>query len=87
MHKFNEMISYMKMALEHDPELTTEEERRLLSVGYKLALTGPRNSYKVACVLEQKEEQKQSEKFQLVKDHRVKIEKKMKSYIYDFIQL
>ena len=86
MHKYDAMISYMKMALEHDPELYGEE-KRLLVIAYKLALTGPRNSYKVATLLEQKEEAKQSENYQVVKDHRLRIEKKMKTYIFDFIQL
>lgn len=47
MHKFDTMISYMKMALEHDPELN-DEEKRLLTIGYKLALNAPRNSHKIA---------------------------------------
>merc|ERR1711879_710798 len=42
---------------------------------------------KVASLLEQKEEAKQSENYQMVRDHRLKIEKKMKTYIFDFIQL
>merc|ERR1711935_403123 len=85
--RFDAMISYIKICLEHDPELETLEERRLLTIAYKSAIIPHRNALKIANALEQREEARGSEKLQLVKDHRMKIEKRMKTYVYDLIQL
>jgi 14-3-3 protein epsilon len=85
--RFDAMISYIKICIEHEPELETPQEKHYLTIAYKCAITPHRNALKVANALEQREEARGSEKLHLVKDHRMKIEKRMKTYVYDLIQL
>ncbi len=55
--RFNDMLEYMKLALEHEEELNIEE-RNLLSVAYKNSVGSKRTSWRILDTLKKKEQAK-----------------------------
>jgi len=68
--RFDEMITFMKEVAKQPQELTVEE-RNLLSVAYKNVIGSRRASWRVVTSIEQKGD---SDKLQIIKDYKCKIE-------------
>ncbi|XP_066530238.1 14-3-3 protein zeta/delta [Hoplias malabaricus] len=82
--RYDDMASSMKAVTEQG-ETLSDEERNLLSVAYKNVVGARRSSWRVISSIEQKTDA--SEKQQMAKEYREKIEKELKSICNDVLDL
>ncbi|XP_072531773.1 14-3-3 protein zeta/delta [Salminus brasiliensis] len=82
--RYDDMAASMKAVTEQGEELT-DEERNLLSVAYKNVVGARRSSWRVISSIEQKTED--SEKQQMAKEYREKIELELQSICKDVLHL
>ncbi len=82
--RFNDMVKSINNFVKLDPVLSNEE-RNILSAGFKNVISSKRSSWRLLNSLEKKEEKKNSQKIDYLKEEKNKIEDEM-SQICDDIQ-
>lgn len=82
--RYDDMASEMKQVTEKGEELT-DEERNLLSVAYKNVVGACRSAWRVISSIEQKMKAENSDKEQIAKDYREKIESELQSICNDVL--
>lgn len=85
---FTEMVQLMKKIAEQKTGLTIEE-RNLLSVGYKNVIGTRRASWRVVTAIESKEPESEepSQRLEIIKTYRGKIEVELKEICHDILKL
>lgn len=86
--RYDEMVSFMTKVVElaAGSELSVEE-RNLLSVAFKNVIGSRRASWRIISSMEQKEEQRGSDKLPKIQEYRQQIEKELKSIAIQILQL
>ncbi|KAI0164883.1 14-3-3 protein [Xylariaceae sp. FL1272] len=85
--RYDEMVTYMKEVAKLGGELSVDE-RNLLSVAYKNVVGTRRASWRIISSIEQKEEQKGSDKHvSTIKDYRNKIETELEKVCQDVLDV
>jgi len=85
--RYDEMVGYMKEVAKLAGELTMDE-RNLLSVAYKNVVGTRRASWRIISSIEQKEENKKSDKHVgQIREYRSKIEKELEDVCNDVLQV
>ncbi|KAL8985465.1 MAG: hypothetical protein Q9205_000850 [Flavoplaca limonia] len=85
--RYDEMVTYMKVAIQIGGELTVDE-RNLLSVAYKNVVGTRRASWRIISSIEQKEESKGSDKHVgTIRDYRQKIETELEKVCQDVLDV
>lgn len=85
--RYDEMSEIMKNVARRKEELTVEE-RNLLSVAYKNAVGSRRASWRIVSSVEQKEKLKEAtEREQMAREYRLKIEEELKKICDDMLGL
>jgi 14-3-3 protein epsilon len=81
--RFDEMVADMKEVAKQPTELSVEE-RNLLSVAYKNVIGSRRASWRVVTSIEQKGE---SDKMEIIKDYKIKIETELVDICNDILSI
>ena len=68
--RWKDVISYMKIVFEMEGDLS-KDECRLILVGFKGLLENQRQSYKAIVVLENREQQRETERCNMVRDFKI----------------
>ncbi|MCJ8746001.1 hypothetical protein PDJAM_G00136740 [Pangasius djambal] len=84
--RYDDMATVMKEVTEKGEELT-DEERNLLSVAYKNVVGACRSAWRVISSIEQKMKAENSDKEQIAKEYREKIESELQSICNDVLHL
>ncbi|KAK3511877.1 hypothetical protein QTP70_027467 [Hemibagrus guttatus] len=84
--RYDDMAAVMKQVTEKGEELT-DEERNLLSVAYKNVVGACRSAWRVISSIEQKMKAESSDKEQIAKEYREKIESELQSICNDVLHL
>ena len=84
--RYDEMVKYMKEYVTIEPNLGLEE-RNLLSVAYKNVVGARRASLRVIGSIEQKEQQKGSDKLTDIATYKVKVEEELDKICDDILDL
>ena len=84
--RYDEMVKYMKQYVMINPNLGLEE-RNLLSVAYKNVVGARRASLRVIGSIEQKEQQKNSDKLTDITTYKVKVEDELDKICDDILAL
>ncbi|KAL1302087.1 hypothetical protein AAFC00_002525 [Neodothiora populina] len=85
--RYDEMVTYMKEVAKVGGELTVDE-RNLLSVAYKNVVGTRRASWRIISSIEQKEEQKGSDKHvSIIREYRQKIETELEKVCQDVLDV
>lgn len=71
--RFDDMVKFINKFVEKDPKLT-QEERNILSAGYKNVISSKRSSWRQLSSLEKKEEKKNTLQITYVKEVKSRIE-------------
>lgn len=82
--RYDDMAAVMKQVTEKGQELT-DEERNLLSVAYKNVVGACRSAWRVISSIEQKMKAESSDKEQIAKEYREKIESELQSICNDVL--
>lgn len=82
--RYDDMALVMKQVTEKGEELT-DEERNLLSVAYKNVVGACRSAWRVVSSIEQKMKTENSDKEQITKEYREKIESELQSICNDVL--
>ncbi|TSV28441.1 14-3-3 protein zeta/delta [Bagarius yarrelli] len=84
--RYDDMAGVMKQVTEKGEELT-DEERNLLSVAYKNVVGACRSAWRVISSIEQKMKAESSDKEQIAKEYREKIESELQTICNDVLHL
>jgi 14-3-3 protein epsilon len=83
--RFDDMVKWINEFVRLDPHLT-QEERNILSAGYKNIISGKRASWRLLNGMEKKEEKKSSVQLNYLKEVKEKVEDEMKKICDDIQQ-